>query len=74
MKHSINGKSASEIEYIIDEYIVGYKAQRNRDMMKEKFIEGLTFEEIAEKHDMSPRGVVKIIYKCLDIISERIEG
>ena len=53
----------SQIEHIIDEYI---HSQRDRDLLKDRFINGLTYEQIAEKHDLSVRHVKTIIYKKQD--------
>ena len=55
----------SQIEHIIDEYI---HSQRDRDLLKDRFINGLTYEQIAEKHDLSVRHVKTIIYKKQDIL------
>lgn len=72
MKHTIDGKSASEIAALVDEYIVGRKAKRNREIMKDRYIEGLTLEEIAEKHDISVTMVKNIVYRGLDVIADYI--
>ena len=72
MKHTIDGKSTSEITALVDEHIVGRKARRNREIIKDRFIEGLTFEELAEKHDLSVTMVKKIVYHGLDILSDFI--
>lgn len=61
MKHKIND-SAENVRNAIDNYIIGFKALRNREILKDHYIDGLTFEEIAEKHDMSVRQVKKITY------------
>jgi DNA-directed RNA polymerase specialized sigma24 family protein len=72
MKHTIDGKSASEITALVDEHIVGRKAKRNREILKDRFIEGLTFEELAEKHDLSVTMVKKIVYQCVDVLADFI--
>lgn len=41
--------SNSEIARLIDEYVRGRDAQRNRDMLKDRLIEGLLYEELAEE-------------------------
>lgn len=61
----LEGYSRSEIEYLIEEYIVGMNhAKRNREIMRLKEIDGLTFEEIAELHDLSTVQVKNIVYQC----------
>ena len=48
----------SQMEKVINEHI--HKA-KYRDILKEKYIDGLTFEEIAGIHDMSVRQISYII-------------
>lgn len=50
----------SEIAGIIDEYIHNAK---HRDILKDRFINGLTFEKLAEKHDFSVRQIKNIVYR-----------
>ena len=60
----LEGYSRSEIEYLIEEYIVGMNhAKRNREIMRLKEIDGLTVEEIAELHDLSTVQVKNIVYQ-----------
>lgn len=71
MKHKING-SAENVRNTIDNYIIGFKALRNREILKDHYVDGLTFEEIAEKHDMSVRQVKKITYDNEPVIIEHL--
>ena len=71
MKHKIND-SAENVRNAIDNYIIGFKALRNREILKDHYIDGLTFEEIAEKHDMSVRQVKKITYDNEPVIIEHL--
>lgn len=59
----------SQIAQVIDEYIHN---QRDRDVLKSRFIDGLTYEKIAEKHELSVRYTKTIIYKQQDIIFKHI--
>lgn len=52
--------SNSQISYLIDEWI---HSERDRKILKLRYIDGLTFEKIAETSDMSVRQVKRIIYK-----------
>lgn len=61
MIHKITG-TKDEITEAINNSIVGFKSIRNREILKDHFVDGLTFEEVAEKHDMSVRHVKKISY------------
>lgn len=51
----------SAVDVAIDEYVKGLHSRRNRIMLKEKLFENMTYEKIAEKHDMSVRQVKNII-------------
>lgn len=73
MKHTIHKDvPASELSAIFDEHIVGYKAARNREIMRSRYIDGLTFEELAERHNVSVQSAKYIVYKCLEKISSFI--
>lgn len=50
-----------EIENAIDTYIVGRNAKRNREILRERLIDGTTHEKLAEKYDMSARQIKNII-------------
>ena len=57
----------SEIEKIISEYI---HSERDRRIMRMRFIDGLTYERIAETVEMSPRQIKTIVRRlasCLQI-------
>ena len=62
-------KSRSEVEIIIDEWIFN---ERNRNILKRRLLDGVTFEKLAEEFDLSTQQVKKIVYKCNDIISLHI--
>lgn len=72
MKHTIDGKSASELIALFDEHIVGSKAHRNREIMKSRFIDGLTYEELAEKYDLSTTMIKNIVYHSVDMLADYI--
>lgn len=68
-KHKINA-SNEHIESVIDNHINGFKAYRNRHVLKRRLCDGLTFEELAEEFDMSVRQVKKIVYDSEQIITK----
>ena len=72
MKRHILSGNKNDIISNIDNYVVGFRSLRNREIMKDHFVDGLTFEEVAEKHKMSVRQVKKISYDNEAIISARI--
>ena len=49
----------SNIEYCIDEYVRIYE---HRDILREKWFEGFSITEIAEKHNLSETSVKNILY------------
>ena len=60
---SIEHLSKSKLEFLIDEYIVGRNASRNKEILRYRLIDGMTYENIAEKVDMSDRQIKNIVYK-----------
>lgn len=73
MKHRIND-SQENIIRVIDNYIVGFKAYRNREILKDHYVLGMTFEEVAEKHDMSVSQIKKITYDNEPIIIKNLRA
>ena len=57
----------SELAEIIGENI---HSERNRQIMRMKLIDGLTYEKIAEIYEMSPRYVRSLVRK---LMSERLK-
>lgn len=53
----------SQISSIIDEHIHN---ALHRQMLKDRLIDGMTYEQIAEKHDITDRQTKNIIYKSMD--------
>lgn len=56
----------SPMEKLIDEKITGKKCGRNRVILKLRFLQGLTFAEIAEHMDMSEAQIGRIIHRYGD--------
>ena len=55
----------SQIERIVDEHI---HSQRDRDVLKSRYIDGLTYEQLGEKYDLTDRQVKNIVYKHQDTL------
>lgn len=66
--------SRSDIERVIHEWINGAKGDRNRQLVSRRLFDGLTFEELAEEFDLSPKQARNIFHKCEDIIFKHIPG
>lgn len=64
-RESVNASnlSRSEIEHLIDEWIVGRNAQRDRAILRRRLIDGIIYDKLAEEFDLSVRHVKKIVYK-----------
>lgn len=50
----------SAIRAVIDEHI---HHALYREILKDRYIDGLTYEQIAERHDLSVRWVKAIVYR-----------
>lgn len=50
----------SKIAYLIDEYI---HSERDRAILKRRFIDGICYEPLAEEFDLSVSQVKRIVYK-----------
>ncbi len=53
----------TEINNMIDEYVVGRNAERNRAILKRRFIDGICYEPLSEEFDLSVRQVKVIVSK-----------
>ena len=53
----------SEIKNAIDEYI---HSERDRAVLMDRLCNGLTFEKLGEKHDLSEIQVKRIVYRLSD--------
>lgn len=52
--------SRSEVERIIDEWCFN---QKYREILKLRYLDGMTYEAIAERVDMSEKQIKNIVYK-----------
>ena len=46
-------KPRSEWEYIINEWVIGKNAQRDRDILIKNLLDGVTYERLAEHYGVS---------------------
>ena len=56
----LEDKSRSEIEALIDEWILN---DRNRKILKRRLLDGIIYEKLAEEFELSVRQVKDIVYK-----------
>lgn len=55
----------SDIAHVIDEYIHN---ERNRNILKRRYIDGICFEPLAEEFDLSVKQIKSIVYKAEKVI------
>jgi hypothetical protein len=54
------GMTRTMIENAIDEYVF---SERNREILKRRWLDGVCFEPLAEEFDLSVRQTKRIVYK-----------
>ena len=60
----------SEIEWLINEYI---HSERDRRILKRRYIDGICFEPLAEEFDLSVRQIKNIVYKHETILLKELK-
>ena len=60
----------SQISAIIDEYIHN---ERDRKILKRRFIDGIIFDRLAEEFDLSIRQVKNVVYKSEKILFKHLK-
>jgi hypothetical protein len=55
--------SRTEIDLLINEWIIGRNAERDRQILRRRLFDGICFEPLAEEFDLSVRQVKNIVYK-----------
>lgn len=65
--------SRSELEHLIDEWIIGRNAERDRKIMKRRLIDGVIFDDLAEEFELSVRQTKNIVYKCEERLFKHIK-
>ena len=61
----------SQIREIIAEFI---HSQRDRQILEDRYIDGLTLEKLSEKHDMSVSQIKRIVLKGSETIFRQLPG
>ena len=59
----------SQISSLIDEHIHN---AIHRQMLKDRLIDGMTYERLAEKYDLSAQQVKNIVYKAMDRLERHL--
>lgn len=71
---TLDNLSRTQIEHLIDEWIIGAHAERDRAILKHRLLDGLTFEKLSERHDLSVRQTKNIVYKREQTLYKHIPG
>lgn len=61
-----------DVEYLIDNYILGRNAERNRKMAKRYLIDGITLERLAEEFELSTTQTQRITSKVTKQIAQYV--
>jgi len=64
--------SRSEIDFAIDEWIVGKNAERDRRIVRRRLIDGVTFERLAEEAEISVSQVKRIVFSRSEVLYRHI--
>lgn len=71
MKVDLVNLANSELSNLIDEWIKNIK---HRQMLKSRYLDGLTYQELAEVYSLSVQQVKNIIYKQSAILFAHIDS
>lgn len=59
----IKDLSSTQLRTLIDEWIIGRNAERDRKILKRRLIDGICYEPLADEFGLSVRRVKKIVYQ-----------
>lgn len=62
----------SEWEHLIDEWIIGSHAERDRALMRRRLFDGICFEPLAEEFGLSVQQVKSVFYKRMKILEKHV--
>lgn len=69
MRYSLEDITNEHIAEVIDSYI---HSQRDRSLLKRRYIDGLVYEELSEEFFLSTVQVKRIIYKQSEILFKHL--
>lgn len=64
--------SKSELDSLIEEWIIGKNAERDRAILRRRLFDGITFEKLSEEFGLSVRQAKVIVYKCEEKIFKHL--
>ena len=62
------GYSKSQINRCIDEWVIGQNAVRNREILKKKLIDGVSYTTLSAEYDLCPKRIETIVKKGVETI------
>ena len=72
MKNPLLELSRTDIEYLIDEWIIGNNAERDRHILKRRLIDGLSYYELSDEFDLSLPQIKSIVKKRQEYLFKHI--
>ena len=69
----MNKYPKSKLLHLIDEWVIGLNATRNKEIIIDKLINGLSIPQIAAKNDLSQTRVKTVIRTFKRTIEEHVE-
>lgn len=70
MKYDFSTLTNSQLSALIDDWI---RDERNRNILKDRFLHGMTFDEISCKYNICDRHIKRIVYKYGDFLLFKIK-
>lgn len=64
---------ANSIKRIIDNWIIGKNAERNRKITYRRLVDGITYEKLAEEFELSVCQIQRILKKTESVVFKHIE-
>lgn len=62
----------TDVINVLQEWVIGRNALRNKAIFSRKVLDGFTFEAVAEEYDLTDRQVKNIVYKVNNIVCSHI--
>lgn len=69
MDNELFNKSRSEWEHLINEWIFN---ERDREILKRRLLDGVSYEKVAEEVDMSVRQIKYIVKNGVNKLSKKV--
>ena len=72
MERLVKGYSKTQIYEAIEEWIIGRNALRNREILKKKLVDGISYMALAEEYDLSLKRTKTIVREGTHTIIEHL--